>query len=76
MNFLEYMNPISKKEEEFLRHCFHGAMYGRLSIHHRSGSNSLILRMFGGNVMPLKGSITPYFLNVFIHLQHGGGCVN
>jgi hypothetical protein len=35
-----------------------------------------LLTMFGRNIMPLKGSITPYFLNVLIHLQHGGGCVN
>jgi hypothetical protein len=70
MNFLYYMNPISTKEGEFLRNGFHGALYGRLYIYQRSGSNSLIFRMFCYSVMPQKGSITRYF-----HLPDGRGLV-
>jgi hypothetical protein len=64
------------RKRNFLRHGLHGALYCCLSICHRSGSNSLIFSMFCCNVMTLKGSIMPYFLNVLIHLQHGGGYVN
>jgi hypothetical protein len=73
--FLEYINPISTKVGEFYdAHSMELCMVVYRST--TDGSNSLILVMFGCNVMPLKGSITPYILNVLIHLQHGGGCVN